>query len=136
MDDLFYEKKEHQILFWLLSSTEFTTILVYLITRREHQNLKVINYSHAIEIWNDHLKIVILLSVGIQNSEYLDIRNNQNLHFITFSGFYADESIFKDVYIKIIDLKEWFNQIMKRSKNEEIKSLYELSKLKINIAKQ
>jgi hypothetical protein len=136
MDDLFYEKKEHQILFWLLSNTEFTTILVYLITRREHQNLKVINYSHAIEIWNDHLTIVILLSVGIQNREYLDIRNNRNLHFITFSGFYADESIFKDVYIKIIDLKEWFNEIMKRSKNEEIKRLYELSKLKISMVQE
>jgi hypothetical protein len=136
MDDLFYEKEEHQILFWLLSNKEFTTILVYLITRREHQNLQIINYSHSIEIWNDQFTIVILLSVGIQNREYLDIRNNRNLHFITFSGFYTNETIFKDVYIKIIDLKEWFDEIMKRSKNEEIKRLYELSKLKISMVQE
>jgi hypothetical protein len=134
MDDSFYERKEHQILFWLLGNSEFTSILVYLITRRAHQNLRVINYSHAIEIWNNELTIVILLSVGAENKEYLHIGTKKNLHFIAFSGFYADESIFKNIYIKIIDLKEWFNEIMKRSKNEEIKRLYELSKLKISMA--
>lgn len=133
MDDAFYEKKEHQILFWLFSNPEFTAILIYLITRKEHQNLQVINYNHSIEIWNDHLTIVILLSVGIKNKEYLDLSPSSNIHFITFSRFYDDESIFKNVYIKIIDLKDWFNEIMKRSKNEEIKRLSELSKLKISL---
>lgn len=133
MDDAFYEKKEYQILFWLLSNPEFTAILTYLITRKEHQNLQVINYSHSIEIWNDRLTIVILLSVGIKNKDYLNLRQSSNLHFITFSRFYDDECIFKNVYIKIIDLKDWYNEIMKRSKNEEIKRLSELGKLKISL---
>ena len=131
MDDSFYERKEHQTLLWLLKNSEFTEALVYLVCRRKYQNLKVINYIQSIEICNDELTLVILLSVGKVNREYLTIKNNQNLHFITFSDFFLDQSVLEDIYIKTINLKEWFNEILKYSKNEEFKRLYELSKLKI-----
>ncbi len=133
MDDLFYEKKEHQTLFWLLNNTEFTEALVYLVCRKEYQNLKIINYRQSIEIWNDQLTIVILLSVGRKNREYLTSRNSPNTYFITFSNFFSDESVFEDIYVKIVNLKEWFNEILKRAKNEDIRRLFELSKLKISM---
>jgi hypothetical protein len=36
MGNLFYENEEHQCLFWLLESSEFTSALVYLVCRRNY----------------------------------------------------------------------------------------------------
>jgi len=134
MNGLIYERKEHQTLHWLLQSTEFISNLVYLVCRREHQNLKVINGLQSIEIFNDEVKIVILLSVGAANRAYLKFKDRYDVHFIVFSNLYQDESSLNDLYIRMISLKEWSDVILRRSKNEEIRRLYELSNLKIKVS--
>jgi Mn-containing catalase len=111
MNDLFDELKKRKTLFSIIENDEFRAILVYLITRKEHHYLKAAYFNKAIEIWNDEVKIVILFSIGIENRHYLDMKNNQNLHFITFSAIYEDKSVFKDIYIKIINIKEWLSLI-------------------------
>lgn len=133
MDELFYERKEYQTLHWLLQSREFTNALAYLVCRREHKNLKVLVSLWSIEIFNEEIKIVILLSVGRVNKRYVVFKDNLDVHFIVFSHLYEDESVIKDLYIRMICLKEWYNEIIRRSKNEEIRRLYELSNLKIKV---
>lgn len=135
MKDLFYENEEHQCLLWLLESSEFTCALVYLVCRRNYGNLKITANQHSIEIWNDEITIVILLSTGFEKRHYESIKNNPNLHVITFSSvFYSDFNFdISEIYIKTISTKEWFSEVLKRSKNEEIKKLYRLSNLKISI---
>lgn len=135
MGNLFYENEEHQCLLWLLESSEFTSALVYLICRRNYGNLKIKANKHSIEIWNSELTIVILLSTAFEKRYYESIKNMPNLHIITFSTFFITDFNFdiKDIYIKTISTKEWFSEVLKRSKNEEIKRLYQLSNLKISI---
>lgn len=135
MGNLFYENEEHQCLLWLLESSEFTSALVYLICRRNYGNLKIKANKHLIEIWNSELTIVILLSTAFEKRYYESIKNMPNLHIITFSTFFITDFNFdiKDIYIKTISTKEWFSEVLKRSKNEEIKRLYQLSNLKISI---
>lgn len=134
MEDLFYEQEEHQRLLWLLQSLEFTSALVYLVCRKNHLNLKITTNKHSIEIWNEKLTIVILLSTAFEKKHYELIKNNTNLHIITFLSFFNNDFNFdiSEIYIKIVTTKEWFNEVMKRSKNEEIKRLYQLSNLKIS----
>lgn len=136
MDDLFYESEEHQTLLQLLESFEFTSALVYLVCRRNYVNLKITANQHSIEIWNSELTIVILLSTGFEKRHYESLKNNPNLHIITFSIFFITDFNFniKDIYIKTISTKEWFSEVLKRSKNEEIKRLHQLSNLKISLA--
>jgi hypothetical protein len=136
MGDLFYENEEHQCILWLLESSEFTTALVYLVCRRNYGNLKITANQHSIEIWNDELTIVILLSVAFEKRHYESIKNNPNLHVITFSSFFNSDFNFdiNEIYIKTITTKEWFSEIFKSSENEEIKRLYRLNNLKIRLA--
>lgn len=138
MGNLFYENEEHQCLLWLLENSEFTSALVYLICRRNYGNLKIIANKHSIEIWNSELTIVILLSTAFEKRYYESIKNMPNLHIITFSTFFITDFNLdiKDIYIKTISTKEWFSKVLKRSKNEEIKRLYQLSNLKISLATQ
>ncbi|PWA09805.1 hypothetical protein [Flavobacterium laiguense] len=131
MDDLFYERKEHQTLFWLLGNAEFTEALVYLVCNREHQNLTVIASRYSIEIWNEQVTVVILLSTGLQNSEYQRIKIKPNLHLVTFSPVFYDEFDFNVLDISIIDPKKWLNEMMKRPKKEDVERLKELSRLKV-----
>jgi len=133
MDDLFYERKEYQTLHWLLQSPEFINALVYLVCRREYKNSKVLVSLWSIEIFNEDIKIVILLSVGRVNRGYLVFKDDLDVHFIVFSHLFDDESVIKDLYIRMISLKEWYNVIIRRSRNEEIRRLYELSNLKIKV---
>jgi hypothetical protein len=136
MGNLFYENGEHQCLFWLLESSDFTSALVYLVCRRNYGNLKITANQHSIEIWNDELTIVILLSAAFEKRHYESIKNNLNLHVITFSSFFNSDFNFdiEEIYIKTITTKEWFSEVLKRSKNEEIKRLYQLSNLKISLS--
>jgi hypothetical protein len=135
MGNLFYENEEHQCLLWLLKSSEFTSALVYLVCRRNYGDLKIIVNQHSIEIWNEELTIVILLSAAFEKRYYESIKNNPNLHIITFSTFFNSDFNFdiKDIYIKTITTKEWFSEVLKRSNNEEIKRLFQLSNLKISL---
>lgn len=135
MGNLFYENEEHQCLLWLLESTEFTSALAYLVCRRNYGNLKIIANKHSIEIWNSELTIVILLSAAFEKRHYASIKNNPNLHVITFSSFFNSDFNFdiEEIYIKTISTKEWFSEVLKRSKNEEVKRLYQLSNLKISL---
>lgn len=133
MDDLFYERKEYQTLHWLLQSTEFINALVYLVCRREYKNSKVLVSLWSIEIFNEDIKIVILLSVGRVNKGYRVFKDNLDVHFIVLSHLFEDESVIKYLYIRMISLRDWYNEILRRSKNEEVRRLYELSNLKIKV---
>lgn len=106
MDDLFYGRKENHTLRWLLQSTEFINALVYLVCRREYKNLKVLVSLWSIEIFNEDIKIVILLSVGRVNRGYLVFKDHLDVHFIVFLHLYENKSVIKDLYIRMIILKE------------------------------
>lgn len=133
MADLVYKIKEHQILHWLLQSDEFTSSLVYLICGREYENLNVISGLNSIEIFNDELKVVILLSVGYANKNYLRIKDVRNVYYIVFSRLFNDQSVLNDLNIIMISLKDWYNLISSCSKNDEIDRLRQLSNLKIKV---
>lgn len=133
MADLIYEIKEHQTLHWLLQSGEFTMFLVYLVCGKEHENLNVISGLNSIEIFNDELKVVILLSVGYVNKNYLKIKDVRSVYYIVFSRLFNDESVLTDLNITMISLKDWFNLIISRSKNKDINRLHQLSTLKIKV---
>ena len=133
MPDLVYEIKEHQTLHWLLQSDEFASFLVHLVCGREHENLNVISGHNSIEIFNDELKVVILLSVGYVNKNYLRIRDVRKVYYIVFSHLYNFESVLNDLNIVMISLKDWFNLIIRHSKNEDIDRLHQLRNLKIKV---
>jgi hypothetical protein len=134
MADLVYEIKEHQILHWLLQNDEFVSSLVYLVCGREHENLNMISGLNSIEIFNDEVKVVILLSVGYVNKNYLKIKDVRNVYYIVFSPLFNDESVLNDLNIIMISLKEWFHLIIRRSKNKDVNDrLQQLSNLKIKV---
>lgn len=134
MADLVYEIKEHQILNWLLQSDEFISSLVYLVCGREYENLNMISGLNSIEIFNDEIKVVILLSVGYENKNYLKIKDLQNVYYIVFSPLFNDESVLNDLNIIMISLREWFHLIIRRSKNKDINDrLHQLSNLRIKV---
>jgi len=133
MADLVYEIKEHQILHWLLQSDEFASSLVYLVCGSEHENLNVISGHNSIEIFNDELKIVILLSVGYANKNYLNIKDVRNVYYIVFSRLFNDQSVLNDLNIIMISPKDWFDLIISRSKSKDINRFHQLSNLKIKV---
>jgi hypothetical protein len=100
MGNLFYENREHQCLFWLLESSEFTSALVYLVCRRNYGNLKITANQHSIEIWNDELTIVILLS-ALSKRHYESIKITST-HVITFSSL---------IVISILILKKFTSRL-------------------------
>lgn len=123
MSDLIYERKEHQTLHWLLQNDEFISSLVNLVCGTEHEDLNVISGLNAIEIFNDEVKVVILLSVGYANKNYLKIKDVRSVYYIVFSRLFNDESVLNDLNIIMISLKDWFNLTSSRSKNKDINRL-------------
>jgi len=133
MADLIYEIKEHQTLHWLLQSDEFISSLVNLVCGTEYEDLNVISGLNAIEIFNDEVKVVILLTVGYANKNYLKIRDVRSVYYIVFSRLFNDESVLNDLDIIMVSLKEWVHLITRRSKNKDINRLHQLSNLKIKV---
>lgn len=133
MADLIYGVKEHETLHWLLQSDEFVSSLVYLVCGSEHENLNVISGLNSIEIFNEELKVVILLSVGYVNKIYLKIKDVRKVHYIVLSRLFTDESVLNDLDITMISLKEWFHLIIRRSKSKDFNRLHHLSGLKIKV---
>lgn len=132
MADLVYEIKEHQTLHWLLQSDEFASSLVYLVCGIHYDNLYVISGFNSIEIFNDELKVVVLLSVGYVNKNYLKIKDVRRVYYIIFSPLFKYESLLNGLDIIMISLKEWF-YLISRSKNEDSNRLHQLSNLKIKV---
>lgn len=132
ISDLVYEMKEHQTLHWLLQSNEFASSLVYLVCGIQYDNLYVISGLNSIEIFNDELKVVILLSVGYVNKNYLKIKDVRRVYYIIFSPLFKYESLLNGLDIIMISLKEWF-YLISRSKNEDANRLHQLSNLKIKV---
>ncbi len=132
MADLVYEIKEHQTLHWLLQSDEFASSLVYLVCGIQYDNLYVISGLNSIEIFNDELKVVILLSVGYVNKNYLKIKDVRRVYYIIFSPLFKYESLLNGLDIIMISLKEWF-YLISRSRNEDTNRLHQLSNLKIKV---
>ena len=133
MADLIYEIKEHQTLHWLLQSDEFLSSLVNLVCGTEHEDLNVISGLNAIEIFNDEVKVVILLTVGYANKNYLKIKDVRSVYYIVFSRLFNDESVLNDLDIIMVSLKEWVHLITRLSKNKDINRLHQLSNLKIKV---
>jgi len=133
MADLIYEIKEHQTLHWLLQSDEFLSSLVNLVCGTEHEDLNVISGLNSIEIFNDEVKVVILLTVGYANKNYLKIKDVRSVYYIVFSRLFNDESVLNDLNIIMVSLKEWVHLITRRSKNKDINRLHQLSNLKIKV---
>lgn len=133
MVDLVYEIKEHQILHWLIQSDEFASSLVNLVCGREYENLNLISGLNSMEIFNDEIKVVILLSVGYVNKNYLKIKDVRRVYYIVFSRLFSDQSILNDLEIIMISLKEWFHLMIRRSKNKDSNRLHHLSNLKIEL---
>jgi len=72
-------------------------------------------------------------SVGYVNKNYLKIKDVRSVHYIVFSRLFNDESVLNDLNIIMISLREWFDLIIRRSKNEDINRLRQLSNLKIKV---
>lgn len=100
---------------------------------KEHENLNVISGLNSIEIFNDELKVVIVLSVGYVNINYLKINDVRRVYYIVFSRLFNDKSVLNDLNIIMISLKEWFDLIIRRSKNEDINRLHHVGNLKIKV---
>lgn len=132
MFDLVYEIKEHQTLHWLLQSDQFASSLVYLVCGIQYEDLNIISGLNSIEIINEKVKLVILLSVGYVNKNYLKIKDVRPVYYIVFSHLFKDDSLLTGLDISMINLKEWF-YLISRSKNEDVNRLHQLSKLKIKV---
>ncbi len=76
---------------------EFCKALVYLLTFKKHENLKVTPHTFSIEISNENIHIFIIHTVFIQQKEYEKVKEFKNVHFVSFGKELAEMNEFSEM---------------------------------------
>lgn len=100
-----YPRLENNMLLDLFTDKEIAETLAYIVDFNEHKNLKTVAQNYHIRISNDRINIVVILYSGFEGKEYSELKNLQNLHLISFSDVVKAMHEFKNLPIKVIDLR-------------------------------
>lgn len=121
------------LLFQLIKENpDFVTAIVYLTTYEKHKKLDVIPFKHSIKIFNKKVTLAIVLYVGFEENEYLEIKEDKNLHLMTFSKVIPLMIEFKKLKIKHVDKIAWLFRILEDSNKQKLKNLSKIKSLGID----
>lgn len=121
------------LLFQLVKENlDFAKAIVYLATYEKHKKLDVIAFKHSIKISNKNVTVAIVLYVGFEKNEYLDFKEDRNLHLITFSDVIPFMIEFKKLNIKHVDKLAWLLRILQESNNKKLMKINQIKTLKID----
>lgn len=124
---------DNNILFELIKeNSDFSVALVYLATYEKHKKLDVIPYKHSIRIYNEKVTVAIVIYAGFEKNEYLEMKEEKNLHIITFSDTIPWMIEFEKLKIKQVDKMAWLFRILQDSKNHKLKKINRIKKLRID----
>jgi hypothetical protein len=131
MEGLFYGRIDYYFLFQLLQHEEYSSALSYLVHKRVHNQLNVIKKEYSIEVSNERITIVIVLFSGFEKFEYEAIKNNHNLHLITFSEIAPKMIEFENIGLKYYSQLDWLFRVLQLSKDDAILRLNLLKNLNL-----
>ncbi len=130
--NFYYERLEHNEQLQTFENNQtICKSLAYMVTFKEHENLKVIPKKNSIEIFNDKLVLSIILYVGFEQNEFIENKNKKNFHMISFGKHTNEMHEFKKLKneIKFIEPKALFFTALSYSKNkfcDDLKTILEL----------
>jgi len=80
-----YEYLNYQMLYeYFYAESKFCEALAYLLTFEKKYDFKVIPHVSSIEISNDSIKIFLVLMGSFQYDKYNEVKNQKNVHFVSF----------------------------------------------------
>ena len=101
--ELPYSNFENCLLFNVLKNNyELKRAIVYSLTFKEFDDLKLSALEHSMLLYNDEIAVYIILYVGFENQEYLENRL-LNSYFISFERTTNSMNEFKDVDVIYLD---------------------------------
>lgn len=81
----YYQYLNYQACYdYLYSEPKFCEALVYLLTFKKIYDFKVIPHVSGIEISNETIAIFIVLMGSFQFDKYDEVKNQKNVHFVSF----------------------------------------------------
>ncbi len=69
---------------YLHAEPKFSEALAYLLTFEKMYDFRVIPHTSSIEISNENIKIFIVLMGSFQFDKYDEVKNEKNVHFVSF----------------------------------------------------
>lgn len=118
-----YTRIKTNILLDLLENKEIANTLAYMVVFKEYKNLKTVAHDFYIEISNDEITIAVILFVGFEREEYEEIRENNNLHLVSFSSVVLQMFELEKFPIKIIDPGVLAQSVISRSNKKDLSDL-------------
>jgi len=80
-----YEYLNYQMLYeYFYAESKFCEALAYLLTFEKKYDFKVIRHVSSIELSNDAIKIFLVLMGSFQFDKYDEVKNQKNVHFVSF----------------------------------------------------
>ncbi|MFA9212404.1 MAG: hypothetical protein ACEQSR_00965 [Candidatus Methylacidiphilales bacterium] len=122
-DEFYYSDLNKNFLLHLLKQADFAASLAYLVNFKSYADLTVTPYKHSIQISNSEITIAVVLYVGFETNEYLQLKNKANVHFISVSKVIPEMCEFEEMHIKFIDKLSWFFSVINRCENELVKEI-------------
>lgn len=124
--DSYYKKIKDNVLLDILSNFEISEGLAYIVDYYPHKNLLTIPHDYYIEISNKDITIAVILYVGFEGKDYLNLIERENLHVVTFSDVVPNMLEFENIKVKYIDTTALMFTVMARSKHEFVRYLNRL----------
>lgn len=123
---LHFSKMEHNMLFASLNNNDIVTALSYLVDFKKHVGLNITPRTHSIEVSNSDITIAVILFVGFEENEFIELQKRNNLHIITFSPVIPSMFEFQNLNIKYIDNLSLLFTALSLSNIKELKDLNNL----------
>lgn len=119
----YYEKLELNSLLYFLKDNRFASVFGYMTTFKFHDEFIVTPYPYHIELKNDAVHIIVLLYVGFDYKQYLDL---DSVHIVSLTPIVWEMVEFENLAIKYISKTALFHMITElvpETRAEEIRFL-------------
>lgn len=119
----YYEKLEPNYLLDFLKDNRFAGVFGYMTTFTFHDEFIVTPYPYHIELKNDAVHIIVLLYVGFDFKQYMDL---DSVHIVSLTPIVWEMVEFENIVIKYISKVALFHMITElvpETRAEEIRFL-------------
>lgn len=119
----YYEKLEPNYLLDFLKDNRFAGVFGYMTTFKFHDEFIVTPYPYHIELKNDAVHIIVLLYVGFDFKQYMDL---DSVHIVSLTPIVWEMVEFENLAIKYISKVALFHMITElvpETRAEEIRFL-------------
>ncbi|MFD2891312.1 hypothetical protein ACFS5J_04715 [Flavobacterium chuncheonense] len=119
----YYEKLEPNFILEFLKDKRFAAVLDYMITFTFYEEFVVTPYPYHIELKNDDKHIILLLYVGFDFKQYMEL---DSVHIVSLNPIVWEMVEFENLNIKYVSPYALFNMISElipETRAEEIRFL-------------